>query len=125
MHQRGDEGPVAVGRAEDVAAAVEIEDRGVVAQHERGDAPGGEWPDCDIGGHVELRTEVLEGLTQRVDGSRRGRHRRHRGPEAHDPGGHLSADGLRGRNGVVEGGQDLPGALEQGFAGEGELDLMG
>ena len=130
--RRGDEGadqrPVPVGGADGVAAAVQVEDRHVLlarrADHERRDAARVDRPDLDALGDRGLREERLVGRAHLLDVRTGGRDLEHRRPHGRHPVGQLAADGLRRGDRLVEVGEQLPRAVEQRAAGDGQLDAV-
>jgi hypothetical protein len=113
-------------RAEDEAAAVEVEHAGrrggLLADHQCLHAAGVDRADLDPGGNVEVRQQRLVGgalLLQVADVAQPVRDRL---PQAGDPAHDLAADGLHRGDGLVDVAQQPARALEQRLAGDGELD---
>jgi hypothetical protein len=127
-HQGADEPAESVGRAHHVAASVQVEQArrllGRRRHDEGGYAAGVQRSNVDLRRRRQpgqqrlvLRPHLLQ---VRVD-----RHLVQQLPEPGDPAGELPADGSGGGDRIVEVGEKRPGADEQRFARQRQLDAMG
>ena len=97
---------------------------GAGSSSERGDAAGDHRAGRDLRRRLEPRAQLLVGRAHRLEVGVGGRELGERREQARDAVGQLAPDRLRGRDRLVDVGEDPPGALEQRVAGERELHAV-
>ena len=120
---------IAECRADDVAAAVEVENRWLVTRarshDQRRDAAGGHRARDGPGGGSELGVERLERRATLDQVRVAGEHAAHRLERPRNPADQLATHRQCGPDCLVDVAKQLTRAIEQGFPGERQLDAVG